>query len=56
MSNSYNDDHTGHSSNRYDYYVEVTLEAGHTYYFKMTPKNNVGVDVVVHVEKVEASA
>ncbi len=56
MSNSYNDDHAGHSSNKYDYYVEVTLEAGHTYYFKMTPKNNVGVDVVVYVEKVEASA
>ncbi len=50
------DDHAGHSNNKYDYYVEVTLEAGHTYYFKMTPKNYVGQYVEVHVEKVEADA
>lgn len=47
-------DHSGHSDNRWDYYVEVTLEAGHTYYFKMTPKAKAGKSVVVHVEKVEA--
>lgn len=56
MSSTNNDDHAGHSTNRYDYYIEVSLEAGHTYYFKMTPKNYSEQYVEVHVEKVEASA
>ena len=56
ISSTDNDDHPGHSSNKYDYYVEVSLEAGHTYYFKMTPKVYSSYQVVVHVEKVAASS
>lgn len=57
MSDTDDDDSTkGGTSNKYDYYIEASLEAGHTYYFKVKAYVKLaGNTIVFNVEKLADS-